>query len=163
MNDTTAFRRFVEDRERKDREGAGVIPLSTSTGKLLLCKRAEGQSHPGTWCGFGGMMNEGEKPEEAALRELREEAGISGRKVTLLKSVTYEAEGFPFHNFIGLVDLPDTFAPSPGKEHKWEVASHAWVLPKEARSLGKLHPGFEFVLRREASRLDGLDAGRPGR
>lgn len=158
MNAPTDFRRFIsEDRERKDREGAGVLPFSTRTGKILLCKRAKGQSHAGSWCGFGGMMLDGETPEQAALRELREECGISERKVSLLKSCVYTAEGFNFHNFIGLVDFAETFAPRPGKKHKWEVAGHAWVVPARASELGKLHPGLAYVLRKEVSRMEGLD------
>lgn len=156
MNDQGTFRNFMESK-KKHPQAAGVIPLSTRTGKILLCKRAKGQDHAGTWCGFGGMMEAGESPEEAALRELREEAGIPETKVSLLKSGVYLKGELRFHQFVGLVDFPDTWKPSPGKGHKWEVADAAWVPPEDARKLGELHPGLDAVLRKEGERLERLD------
>ena len=44
--------------------------------EILLLKRAEGSALAGQWFLPGGMVEEGELPEEGALRELREEAGV---------------------------------------------------------------------------------------
>lgn len=45
---------------------------------LLLTKRSEGlSSHAGQWAMPGGRIDEGETPEEAALREMREEVGLA--------------------------------------------------------------------------------------
>lgn len=45
---------------------------------LLLTKRAETlSSHAGQWAMPGGRIDEGETPEEAALREMREEVGLT--------------------------------------------------------------------------------------
>ena len=45
---------------------------------LLLTRRAAGlRSHAGQWAMPGGRLDEGESPEQAALRELREEVGLS--------------------------------------------------------------------------------------
>jgi len=44
---------------------------------LLLTRRAEGlRSHGGQWALPGGRIDEGETPEQAALRELAEEVGL---------------------------------------------------------------------------------------
>jgi 8-oxo-dGTP diphosphatase len=43
---------------------------------ILLLKRAEGSALAGQWFIPGGMVELGERPEDAALRELREEAGV---------------------------------------------------------------------------------------
>ena len=45
-------------------------------GQILLLKRAEGGAMAGQWFLPGGMVEEGELPEEGARRELVEEAGI---------------------------------------------------------------------------------------
>ena len=62
--------------------GAGVEGLPHHTEwstapALLLTRRAGGlRSHAGQWALPGGRMDEGETPEQAALRELREEIGL---------------------------------------------------------------------------------------
>ncbi|MGY4541407.1 8-oxo-dGTP pyrophosphatase MutT (NUDIX family) [Arthrobacter sp. UYNi723] len=45
---------------------------------FLMIKRAARGSNPGQWALPGGMLEAGESPVEAALRELREETGVGG-------------------------------------------------------------------------------------
>lgn len=48
-----------------------------SDSALLLTRRAAGmRRHPGQWALPGGRIDEGETPEQAALRELHEEVGL---------------------------------------------------------------------------------------
>jgi len=58
----------------KQRKGAGVLVVNAE-GQLLLGRRTDN----GMWATPGGHVEEGESFEDAALRELREEAGIVGR------------------------------------------------------------------------------------
>ena len=62
----------------------------------------------------GGGVEEGETPEEAALRELREETGVSGRIVRPL-SIEYKADG-ESRTFSFLVDIPEDAVPVKGSD-----------------------------------------------
>lgn len=57
-----------------------VLTLVTENEQVLLGfkKRGFGQ---GLWNGFGGKVERGERAEDAALRELHEEAGLAGTRV----------------------------------------------------------------------------------
>ena len=52
---------------------AGVILRS---GAVLLARRGPGRKHAGKWEFPGGRIEEGESPQAALVRELREELGI---------------------------------------------------------------------------------------
>lgn len=54
------------------------IYLHTPDGKFLMQKRSNNkQSHPGIWDVTGGAVQAGEKSTEGAIRETKEEIGIS--------------------------------------------------------------------------------------
>lgn len=54
---------------------AGV--LRDARGRILLARRTEGRDLAGLWEFPGGKVEPGESPEDALVRELREELGIS--------------------------------------------------------------------------------------
>ena len=71
-------------------------------GRLLMAKHQEqGTAY---WCLPGGGLEAGENPEEGALRELREEAGVEGRIVRSLRHAL-DARGTGFHTY--LVEIGD--------------------------------------------------------
>ena len=55
-----------------------------ATRRLLLCRLSAITEQPGAWTLPGGGVEFGEHPEAAALRELREETGLTGEIVELL-------------------------------------------------------------------------------
>lgn len=56
---------------------AGVI--ADARGRILLARRTEGRDLAGLWEFPGGKVDPGETPEQALVRELREELGIDAR------------------------------------------------------------------------------------
>jgi len=65
---------------------ATCLVLTDADDRLLLVKRSV-DPKKGFWCLPGGFMELGETPEKAALRELEEETGLTGR-IRMLLGVT---------------------------------------------------------------------------
>lgn len=139
------------------RAGAGSVVYSMSTGRILVSMRSEAVLEPGTWGTWGGAVDPDEDLQEAALRELWEEAGIASGSVIEVHSsfrfVDQEA-GFFFQNF--LVVVGEELEP----QINWESAGYAWVLPGELCS--ELHPGLQAFLGSDLARsqICDLDARR---
>ncbi|MER2519672.1 MAG: 8-oxo-dGTP diphosphatase MutT [Bdellovibrionales bacterium] len=53
-----------------------AVALVDMQGRVLLARRPQGKSMAGLWEFPGGKVHEGETPETALVRELREELGI---------------------------------------------------------------------------------------
>lgn len=53
--------------------------ISDARGRILLARRTEGRDLAGRWEFPGGKQEPGESPEDALVRELREELGIEAR------------------------------------------------------------------------------------
>jgi 8-oxo-dGTP diphosphatase len=54
-----------------------AVALIDPDGRVLLAQRPEGKEMAGLWEFPGGKVHEGETPEAALIRELREELGIT--------------------------------------------------------------------------------------
>ena len=66
---------------------AACVVLVDDHQRLLLVKRRVAPKQ-GMWCLPGGFVECGETPEQAAIRELREETGLKGRINTLIGVTT---------------------------------------------------------------------------
>jgi len=58
-------------------------------GRWVLAGIRPAGKKPGIWALPKGLIGPGEKPEEAALREVAEEAGVEARLVTKLGDIRY--------------------------------------------------------------------------
>jgi 8-oxo-dGTP pyrophosphatase MutT (NUDIX family) len=63
-------------------DSIGVIPV-TQEGKIILQKQKQPGHRDYFYSTPGGRLEEGEEPEECALRELKEETGYNAEKVIL--------------------------------------------------------------------------------
>jgi len=62
-------------------------------GKTLMLHRIkkENDMHQGKWNGLGGKFEEGETPEECAIREIEEESGLKVKNPKLKAFLTFPA------------------------------------------------------------------------
>jgi len=86
----------------KRKQGAGY--LFSDGSKILLLKRNHTETYPRTWCLPGGHSEEGERPEETARRELREETGVYRPPGTKIETLTSRTGQFEFHCILWKVD-----------------------------------------------------------
>ena len=74
-----------------------AVALVDSDGRVLIAQRPEGKQLAGLWEFPGGKLEPGERPEEALIRELREELGIEV-KAPCLAPLTFASHAYDdFH------------------------------------------------------------------
>ncbi len=97
---------------------AGVIQ---EAGRVLVSKRLAGTHLAGLWEFPGGKVEDGEAPEAALVRELREELGIEVR-VDSVMDVVFHA--YPEKSVLLIFYRCTRLA---GEPRDLEVAGHRWV------------------------------------
>ncbi|MDQ6992174.1 MAG: (deoxy)nucleoside triphosphate pyrophosphohydrolase [Mariprofundus sp.] len=105
-------------------QAIALLALFNSCGQLLLLKRAKEQHCGGLWSFPGGKIEQGEAPLAAAIRELKEETGLTADDYRLLtqQSFTYPDRLLHFHLFsTRCLDLSGLNCESP----------HRWIYPKQ--------------------------------
>ncbi len=67
-------------------------------GKILLLKRGHHKKYfPNKWENAGGKINKHETPEEAVIREVKEETGLNGKILRRGRTYDWLAEDVIFH------------------------------------------------------------------
>ncbi|MGC8606174.1 MAG: NUDIX hydrolase [Vulcanisaeta sp.] len=93
----------------------GVGSIVIKDGKILLIRRGA-EPNRGKWSIPGGMVEPGEDPDYAALRELREETGIIGKVIGLFGIYQYlerDFEGRIKYHFLLLDYLVEPIGGTP--------------------------------------------------
>lgn len=117
----------------KDR-AAGICYMAGDS-VLLLLRAPSATDFPLTWCFPGGGIDDGETPEQAAIRESAEEIGYTPE--TPLRLIDW-LDGFTTY----AIDVDAPFVPTLNAEH-W---GYAWA-PRASLPM-PMHPGCELTLQR---------------
>ena len=102
-----------------------AVALVDADGRVLLARRPEGKSMAGLWEFPGGKVHDGEAPETALIRELKEELAIDVAE-SCLAPFAFASHRYPdFHLLMPLyVCRRWSGAPAP-----LEGQELAWVRP----------------------------------
>lgn len=94
-------------------------------GRVLIAQRPEGKAMAGLWEFPGGKVDDGETPEEALIRELREELGID-TKQACLAPLTFASHAYDdFHLLMPLYVCRRWWGTVTAHEHQ----ALKWVRP----------------------------------
>lgn len=97
--------------------------------RVLIAQRPEGKQFGGLWEFPGGKLEEGEGPEDALIRELREELGISTESACLAP-LAFASHGY--ENFHLLMPL-FVCRKWQGQVRNLEHSALKWVRPQALR------------------------------
>jgi len=107
---------------------AGGVVFKKEEDKIFILVAQHSQHHG--WVFPKGIIDKGEKKEETALREVKEETGIIGKIIKPLKPVTYwyNLEGEKIKKTVYYFFME--FISGDAKDHDWEMENVEWI-PKE--------------------------------
>ena len=99
-----------------------AVALVDADGRVLLARRPPGKAMAGLWEFPGGKVGDGETPEQALIRELREELGIDTEQ-SCLAPLAFASHGYDdFHLLMPLYVCRvwnGLVMPKEGQELRW--------------------------------------------
>jgi len=116
------------------------------------------------WCLPKGHVEEGERLQETALREVKEETGLEGRVTVKIGDITYwytnrTKKGETIRIFKRVYFYLIRYLRGDVRRHDQEVEEARWLPIEEA--LGKLsYPTERETMRKAMARLEGSQARR---
>lgn len=117
-----------------------VAALIWRKGKFLICKRPEGKARAHLWEFVGGKVEAGETPEEALMRECREELGVKVRVGEKFMDVTHAYLDLTVHLTLYHAEI------TAGELQLFEHEDARWIAPSE-RGEYAFCPADEDILR----------------
>ncbi len=107
-----------------------AVALIDADARVLIAQRPEGKQLAGLWEFPGGKVDAGERPEEALIRELREELNIEVKE-PCLAPLTFASHAYPeFHLLMPLYVCRRWEGFVEAREHK----ALKWARPKDLRA-----------------------------
>ena len=104
-----------------------AVALIDVDGRVLIAKRPEGKKLAGLWEFPGGKVELGERPEQALIRELKEELGIDVKESCLAPFVFASHAYDSFHLLMPLYLCRRWDGVVAAREHD----ALAWVKPNK--------------------------------
>mgnify|MGYP000135485798 CR=1 FL=1 len=116
-----------------------AMGLLVADGSVLLAHRHPRRQHyPDCWDGVGGHIEAGESPEEALVRECREEIGVTVTRWRALDPpVVRHGDDLELHSFV-----VDGWQGTPANLQPEEHDDLAWWQLDEISGLHLAHPGL---------------------
>jgi len=112
--------------------------------KILLIRQAQGTSLAGQWSIPWGVVEPGEMPDEAALRETLEEGGVTAVITGLLGQ-----QNFAWENMIALIYLCRHVSGEPQDDGGRETDAAAYFSLDEVEALAEpVEPWCAWLIRR---------------
>ena len=103
--------------------------LVDADGRVLLAQRPQGKSLAGLWEFPGGKVDDGETPEEALIRELREEIGVE-TQAACLAPLTFASHSYETFHLLMPLFVCRRYSGIP-MAREGQVLK--WVRPKHMR------------------------------
>ena len=106
--------------------------------KVLLLERSEKEDEPHKWCPINGGIEDNEEPEQAVIREAREETGLDFRIIKSFPAPVYKKDITFVFLGIGKGQI---------KLNPEEVVSYGWFSYRGAISLNFAY-GYDQVIKK---------------
>lgn len=114
--------------------GAWALIYCSTTDKFLMGKRSSKVKKGGAWNFFGGRIDDGERPREALIRELDEEAGLNVKPKHLAKLHTatrkHRSSSTERDMYYYVIKATREFSPRLNREH----SDFGWFKAKQLPS-----------------------------
>lgn len=133
-------RRALEQTGFWGKRAAGCVFLARDTGRYMFALRSPYVQEPNTWGTWGGALDDKETPQEAVLREIKEECKYYGKVDLEPLHMFSHPSGFKYHTFLAVVDREFV----PVLDH--ENSDYRWV--NRGDWPGPQHPGLKDVLKK---------------
>lgn len=104
---------------------AGILPICSKTGRILMVRRGLHQSNPGTWACFGGKFEENvdKNPKDNAKREFSEESKYNGKyKISNFPLYINKDNHSVFYTYVGIFEqefTPDIKSGEEAMDYGW--------------------------------------------
>src|SRR6266536_6478921 len=113
-----------------------LIRTDMNQPRILLVRRSQRVgTYNARWAGISGFLEAGVTPDEQAYTEIREETGLQGEQIRMLKRgkvIEYQdasiGRHWYIHPFLFEVLIPDAIALD------WEATGMRWIVPSEIQA-----------------------------
>jgi uncharacterized protein len=127
----------------KTEQGAGILFVCMDDNTVLLAKRSQSVSEPGTWGVPGGTLEPGENTVQAAKREAIEELGSLPKKIRPIQSLTNNRGDWEYVIFVVEITLDEKAVWTPSIRLNDENDKIVWF--RLSRLPEALHSSIDII------------------